>query len=95
MKAELLIRTRIRVEQDVFVARQLGREVAREVGLWLVELVEPAPGDQQRQDLGLARARGHLADVARPVLGKHAAGYRTGGVEAHEVVLVARLAHVV
>ncbi|WP_067494393.1 sensor histidine kinase [Actinoplanes sp. TFC3] len=33
MRAEPLIRMRIRVEQDVFVARQLGREVAREVGL--------------------------------------------------------------
>ncbi|GAA2492674.1 sensor histidine kinase [Winogradskya humida] len=30
---EPLMRTRIRVEQDVFAARQLGREVAREVGL--------------------------------------------------------------
>ncbi|MFI5934776.1 sensor histidine kinase [Actinoplanes sp. NPDC051494] len=33
MTVELLIRIRVRVEQDVFTARQLGREVAREVGL--------------------------------------------------------------
>ncbi|MFI5494244.1 sensor histidine kinase [Actinoplanes sp. NPDC051859] len=32
MSSEPLMRTRIRVEQDVFAVRQLGREVAREVG---------------------------------------------------------------
>jgi hypothetical protein len=33
MTAEPLMRMRLRVEQDVFVVRQLGREVARAVGL--------------------------------------------------------------
>ncbi|GAA1587687.1 sensor histidine kinase [Actinoplanes couchii] len=33
MTAEPLMRMRLRVEQDIFVVRQLGREVARELGL--------------------------------------------------------------
>ncbi len=52
------------------------QEVARQRRVGLVELVEEAPGDQQREDLGLARAGGHLHDVARPVLVEHAGARR-------------------
>ena len=47
------------------------QEIARKGGIRLVELVEEAPGDQQRQNLGLSRAGGHLEHVARPVLVEH------------------------
>ena len=71
------------------------QEVARQRRVRLVELVEVAPGDQQRQHLGLARAGGHLDDVARPILIEHVGGHRAGGIEAQQVELVARAAHVV
>ena len=65
------------------------QEIARERRVRLVELVEVAPGDQQRQHLGLAGAGRHLDDEARPVLVEHAAGHRAGGIEAQQVELVA------
>ncbi len=40
-------------------------------------------------------ARGHLRNVARPVLVEHARGYGAGGIEAHQVELVPGLAYVV
>jgi signal transduction histidine kinase len=52
-EAELLIRIRLRVEQDVFVVRQLGREVARAVGL------------EQQDQTRLATA---LSEVGRAML---------------------------
>ena len=71
------------------------QEVARQCRVRLVELVEEAPRDQQRQNLGLARARRHLDHEARPVLVEHVGRHRAGGVEAQQVELVARAAHVV
>ncbi len=50
---EPLMRMRLRVEQDIFVARQLGREVARDVGL------------EQQDQTRLATA---LSEVSRVVL---------------------------
>ncbi len=71
------------------------QEVARELRIRLVELVEVAPGDQQRQHLGLAGASGHLDHEARPVLVEHVARHRAGGIEAQQVELVACAAYVV
>ena len=70
------------------------QEVAGEVGVRLVELVEVAPRHQERQDLGLSGAGRHLQDVARPVLVEHVRRDGARGVEADQVVLVADLAHV-
>ncbi|MCY1137304.1 sensor histidine kinase [Actinoplanes sp. Pm04-4] len=52
-RGEPLMRVRLRVEQDIFVARQLGREVAREVGL------------EQQDQTRLATA---LSEVGRVVM---------------------------
>ncbi len=65
-------------------------EVAREGGVGFVKFVEEAPGEQERDDLGLARPGCELEDIARPVLGEHAGGDGPGGVEAEEVEFVAR-----
>ena len=71
------------------------QEVARQRGIRLVELVEVAPGHQQRQHLGLACAGGHLDHEARPVLVEHVARYRAGGIEAQQVELVAHASRVI
>jgi hypothetical protein len=70
-------------------------EVARESGVGLVAPVKEAPRDQEREDLGLAGAGREFEHVARPVLGKHAARYGAGGVEADQVVAVAGAADLV
>ena len=75
--------------------RRDDQEVARKRGVRFVELVEEAPRDEQRQDLGFAGAGGHLQYVARPVFVEHAGGHRAGGVEAEQVELVAGAADVV
>ena len=67
------------------------KEVAGECGVRLVELVEKAPRDQERNDFGFSRTRGELQHIARPLLRKHAGGYRAGCIEADEIVFVARL----
>ena len=71
------------------------QKVAREVGACLVAAMKEAPRDQQRQHLGLARASGHLDDVARPIFREVARTDLTHRRIAHQVELVARTAHVV
>jgi hypothetical protein len=73
----------------------ISRKLRASVEFRLVELVKVAPGHEQRQHLGLAGAGRHLDDEARPVLVEHVARHRAGGVEAQQVELVARAAHVI
>ncbi len=70
------------------------KEVAGEVGVRLIELVEIAPRDQERQDLGLAGAGRHFQDETRPRLVEHVRRDGARGVEADQVVLVADPSHV-
>ena len=71
------------------------QKVARQARIRFVGFMKVAPSDQQREHLGLARARGHLDHEARPVLIEHVGGHGTGSVEAQQVELVARAACVV
>ena len=71
------------------------QDVPGERGVGLVELVEVAPCDQEREDLGLARTGGELEHVAGPGLVEHAGGHGARAVEAHQVDLVAHLPDVV
>ena len=75
--------------------RRNQKHVARKIGGGLVELVEIAPGNQQREHLGLAGAGGHLEYEARPVLVEHAGRDCAGGVESEQVELVAHPSDVV
>jgi hypothetical protein len=70
-------------------------EVAREARVRLVEPMKEAPRNQERQDLCLARAGGHLQHIAWPLLVEHARRHSPGSVEAQQVELVPRAAHVV
>lgn len=71
------------------------QEIACQGRIRLIELVEIAPGHQQRQHLGLAGAGCHLDDEARPVLVEHVGGHRAGCIEAHQVEFVPRTSRIV
>ena len=64
-------------------------------GVGLVGLVEIAPGDEQRQDLRLSSASGHLENVPRPLFIEHRMRNRAGRVESEQIELVAGLLDVV
>ena len=74
--------------QDDDIGRD-DEEVARKRGVGFVELVEEAPSDEEGEDFGFAGTGGHFHDVARPILGEHAAGHGAGGIEPDQVVFVA------
>ena len=71
------MRLRVRVEQDIFVARQLGREVARAVGL------------EQQDETRLATA---LSEVSRVLLARGASAEVVFSVQTDGVSPTSRVA---
>ena len=71
------------------------QEVARQLGVGLVQLVEEAPRQRETHHLGLAAARRHLDHVAPPALVEHPRRHQAAAVEAHQVELVLRADDVV